>query len=41
MKRGIYNGQNVKVYDNGLEFILVFEDETSIMMNDTSEIDFS
>jgi len=41
MRTGIYKGKQVKVYDNGFEYIVEFWDGTSITMTDTSEITFT
>ncbi len=41
MKTGIYKKKHtVRVYDNGDEFIVQFENGTSITMSDVSEIEF-
>lgn len=41
MRTGIYKGKQVKVYDNGFEYIIEFWDGTSITMTDVSEIIFT
>jgi len=41
MRTGIYKGKQVKVYDNGFEYIVEFWNGTSITLTDTSEITFT
>lgn len=41
MRIGKYNGNEVKVYEDGDEFIVEFPNGASITIPDVSEIDFS
>ena len=40
MKIGIYKGQQVKVYENGNEFIVEFSNGASFTTTDISDIEF-
>ena len=41
MRIGIYKGNEVKVHDDGSEFIVEFSNGSSVTMSDVSEIEFN
>lgn len=41
MKLGIYKGHQVKVYDDGENFIVEYKNGSTITMSDVSEIEFN
>ncbi len=41
MKTGIYNGQIVKVYESGNEFIVEFENGVSITLSSDKSIQYT